>query len=134
MKMSIFCSTNALFRCFCARIWENYCYIRNQHPQFSLIGRFCEIINMSKFGKIVWAKILKNYFHIWNQHLQICQIVKFFGKMIMSKFVTKNALFRYLCGGIWQQFCHIWNQQHQICLTGRFCELIRMPKFENGIA
>ena len=56
--MSIFCSKNALFGYFWARIWENYFHIWNQHLQI------CQIVKF--FGKIIMSKFAtKNALFLW---------------------------------------------------------------------
>ena len=61
---------------------ENYFCIWNQHPQISLIAKFCKTTKMPKFGTknvllgCFWASVLKKYSHVWSQHPQICLIAE----------------------------------------------------------
>ena len=41
---------NALFGCFEARIFKNYCHISNQHPRICQFTKVREKLKMLKFG------------------------------------------------------------------------------------
>ena len=75
----VFFHQKCLIWVFWGRISKNYCHTWNQHPQISLLAKFCEKTKMPKFGTktslfgYFWGRISKNYCHIWNQHPQICQ-------------------------------------------------------------
>ena len=132
--MPKFRTINALFGSFWVRTLKNYFAIRNQHPQISLIAKFCEQTKMLKFGtKNALFGFLS--FCLWFLFLFIFEIntVKFvklqnFGKKQKWLNMGPKMLYLVIVGlEFWKAFVLLEFSTLQFVKLKKFAK--RMPKF-----